>query len=187
MTSTSRFDPSRAVGTIAADLFTREFREPLTIDLIKPTIDGKHRVTLTPGVLDEEAQSYLGQRYNTVLAAALCALTGWKSITLLHAPDVPPHDELCLERHSAATTPEGRLVDVFGEAAHVPALLEQWREHGPLLAHHISTRELAERMSSPRSPRSPRWWAALSHDRDGYLFVHYARLILRNRTNIPIP
>ncbi|MEU0503173.1 helix-turn-helix transcriptional regulator [Nocardia sp. NPDC005998] len=94
-----------------SDPFLLDLNGPIEFDLEEPTSHGRHKLTLTPGVVDEQAAEFFAGAYCHFLAGALHSLTSWDVVVIDAMADgqwVP--------RHVAVRTPDGDLLDILGRA-----------------------------------------------------------------------
>lgn len=76
-----------------------------------PTPEGRSEFLLTAGQIDEDAEAYFGRGFCHWLAGAIHCLTGWELVTY----DRQEPDGSWLPAHTAVATPEGTVLDIFGE------------------------------------------------------------------------
>lgn len=174
----SWLDPTVPVGTIDPAVLTAQLFNPLDIALVKPNSRGIQQVRLTPGVLDQDADEYLGRHYCHWLAAAMATLTGWPHVVVIETV----RNGRTIPAHSAALAPGGAMLDVFGTELDA-TVLEQ--RYSPTNDEAATSRIVAvENMPGDVFPRRDHrgnrlWWVAAAHDRTGVVFVHFAHLLLQ--------
>lgn len=143
-----------------------------------PTPEGRVNFTVTAGVIDDDAEALFGRGYCHWLAGAIHTLTGWKLVTV----DVRVRRGDWQPVHTAVRTPEGRLLDIFGE-----------HTKDDMFDRYLTGKVREARMRTVKAENvpgdvltgvgelrgNPHWWAkGFSGPYLGVL-LHFARLLLR--------
>lgn len=155
-----------------------DFHGTVQFDLGVPTAGGHRRITLTAGVLDEQAREFFGRFRCHRLAAAMACLTGWPVLVV----DRGSTGGEWAATHSAVCAPSGGVVDVFGEAE--PAALVQRCQAAhpgvPVVARTVAVGEMpGEVLVDLSHLRGDRWWWARETSRELIaVTAHFARLVL---------
>ncbi|MGW4829755.1 hypothetical protein ACWEOG_19385 [Amycolatopsis japonica] len=144
-----------------------------------PTPEGRSTFTLTAGVIDDDVEAMFGRGYCHWLAGAIHALTGWDLVTV----DTRARRGEWQPAHTAVRTPDGRLLDIFGE-----------HTKDALFANYLKGEVYEARMRTVKVENfpgdvltdidelrgNPHWWARMFTGPYQGVLLHYARLLLRN-------
>ncbi|MEU6263897.1 hypothetical protein [Saccharopolyspora shandongensis] len=152
----------------------------MTIDMGTPTADGRSQLRVTPGVIDGDAQSLYGYHSCHSLASAISVMTGgWPLVTLMTRLPGGQRDQ---HAHTGTITPDGRVIDIWGEYPSVEAFQSHWepRINGQMTTHApITPGQAIELVTQPGEDdhRGDLWW---THHRDMTpCHQHFAREVLR--------
>ncbi|UKD50817.1 hypothetical protein L3Q65_00545 (plasmid) [Amycolatopsis sp. FU40] len=163
-----------------AGVLNYDFAGYVDLTLSEPTPYGRTAFVLTAGVIDAEAEEFFGRSQCHWLAGAIHSLTGWP----LTVVDIGDGEHGWRAVHTAAITPRGTLLDIFGE--HSEAVMRQG--YFGIGASRVRLRRVAgadlpgDAVQDARGLRgNPLWWTESTFTTPAMqgLLLHFARLLLR--------
>ncbi|UKD50815.1 hypothetical protein L3Q65_00535 (plasmid) [Amycolatopsis sp. FU40] len=157
-----------------------DFDGSTDLTLQEATPEGRTKFVLTAGVVDEDAEAFFGRGFCHWLAGAIHCLTGWT----LAVVDVDHGQHGWRTIHTAAITPGGTLLDIFGEhsAADMRAgrIRDGWSR---VRLRHVTGADLpGDAVTDIDYLRGdPLWWtkSLFNTPKLQGLVLHFARLLLR--------
>lgn len=146
--------------------------------LSEPTPEGRTEFTLTSGVIDEDAESFFGRGFCHWLAGAIHCMTGFELVTY----DVQRPDGSWLPAHTAVRTPNGTVLDIFGEH-HNEDVERRYSPNGPVRSREVQAELFTSQVFGTEAFYGDRWWWAKEGRFDDHkkhvVVTHFARLLLR--------
>ncbi|QIZ33935.1 hypothetical protein [Saccharopolyspora sp. ASAGF58] len=158
----------------------QDLTNPTTIRMGTRTADGRTEVRLTPCLIDAEAQSLYGYHSCHYLASAISGMTGgWPLVTLMARP---PGGQRDLHAHTGTITPDGRVLDIWGEYSSIEAFRARWEPqiNGQVTTHApITPGQAVELVTQPGETKrhGDLWWA--HNPGMTPIHQHFARTVLR--------